>query len=166
MLSAYRSDKAAHSLQHHRLRIAAYPTFVPRRVLGRWKPSRSRREAEFYASVGPRETMDLQVRFREQLIGEGIGEEIFALAAKIYPICRSITGDGVRQTLREIGRHIDLEVHEVPTGIPVLDWTIPREWNIRDAYVKDARGEDRRLCPVKPACDELQRPGAEAGVVG
>ena len=93
------------------------------------------------ASVGPRETMDLQVRFREQLIGEGIGEEIFALAAKIYPICRSITGDGVRQTLREIGRHIDLEVHEVPTGTPVLDWTIPREWNIRDAYVKDARGE-------------------------
>jgi aminopeptidase-like protein len=93
------------------------------------------------ASIGPRETMDLQVRFREQLVGEGIGEEIFALAAKIYPICRSITGDGVRQTLREIGRHIDLEVHEVPTGTPVFDWTIPREWNLRDAYVKDARGE-------------------------
>lgn len=68
------------------------------------------------------------------------GAEIFALAERIYPICRSITGNGVRQTLREIGRHIPLDVHEVPTGTPVLDWTVPREWNIRNAYIKDARG--------------------------
>jgi aminopeptidase-like protein len=71
---------------------------------------------------------------------EGIGEEIFALAAKIFPICRSITGNGVRQTLREIATHIALEMHEVPTGTRVFDWTIPREWNIRDAYIKDSRG--------------------------
>ncbi|MVT63902.1 DUF4910 domain-containing protein [Bradyrhizobium pachyrhizi] len=68
------------------------------------------------------------------------GARMFALAERIYPICRSITGDGVRQTLREIGAHISLDVHEVPTGTPVLDWVVPREWNIRDAYIKDPRG--------------------------
>src|SRR5215475_5114307 len=77
----------------------------------------------------------------ERLLTEEIGEEIFTLAARIFPICRSITGDGVRQTLREIAAHIALEVHEVPTGTEVFDWTIPREWNIRDAYVKNASGE-------------------------
>jgi aminopeptidase-like protein len=76
-----------------------------------------------------------------QLAAEEIGQEIFALAAKIYPICRSITGNGVRDTLRELDAHIALDIHEVPTGTPVFDWTIPREWNIRDAYIKDARGE-------------------------
>jgi aminopeptidase-like protein len=80
-------------------------------------------------------------RFVERLMTKGLGEEIFALAAKIYPICRSITGNGVRDTLRELGAHVDLEVHEVPTGTKVFDWTIPREWNIRDAYIKDARGK-------------------------
>jgi aminopeptidase-like protein len=79
--------------------------------------------------------------FSERLVTKGIGEEIFALAAKIYPICRSITGNGVRSTLRELGAHVGFEVHEVPTGTRVFDWTIPREWNIHDAYIKDARGQ-------------------------
>jgi aminopeptidase-like protein len=69
-----------------------------------------------------------------------IGESIYALAAELYPICRSITGNGVRTTLRKLLRHIDIEVHEVPTGTPAFDWTVPREWNIRDAYVKDGSG--------------------------
>jgi aminopeptidase-like protein len=72
---------------------------------------------------------------------DDVGAEILALAARIFPICRSITGDGVRQTLREVGAHIDLNIHEVATGTPVLDWTIPREWNIRDAWIKNERGE-------------------------
>jgi aminopeptidase-like protein len=72
---------------------------------------------------------------------DDVGTEILALAARIFPICRSITGDGVRQTLREVGAHIDLDIHEVATGTPVLDWTIPREWNIRDAWIKNERGE-------------------------
>lgn len=71
----------------------------------------------------------------------GIGEEIYALAAELYPICRSITGDGVRETLGILGRHIDLAVHEVPSGTPVFDWTVPREWTIRDAYIANAAGE-------------------------
>jgi aminopeptidase-like protein len=69
-----------------------------------------------------------------------VGEELHELVADLYPITRSITGDGVRETLRRIGEIVPLEVHEVPTGTQALDWTVPREWNIRDAYVKDSRG--------------------------
>jgi aminopeptidase-like protein len=70
-----------------------------------------------------------------------VGDAMYALIADLYPICRSITGDGLRQTLRRLQACIPLVVHEVPTGTRVLDWTIPKEWNIRDAYVKNARGE-------------------------
>lgn len=70
-----------------------------------------------------------------------VGEELYKLVAELYPICRSITGDGVRRTLEIVGREIDLEVHEVPTGTEVFDWTVPREWNIRDAWVANAAGE-------------------------
>ncbi|MEV6620141.1 DUF4910 domain-containing protein [Amycolatopsis sp. NPDC051106] len=68
------------------------------------------------------------------------GAELHALVERLYPICRSITGDGVRRTLDIIGEHIALERHEVPTGTQVLDWTIPQEWNIRDAYVASPDG--------------------------
>jgi aminopeptidase-like protein len=63
------------------------------------------------------------------------------LAAELYPICRSITGDGLRQTLAYIGRRIPLQIQEIPTGTPVFDWTIPKEWNIRDAYIADRHGK-------------------------
>ncbi|KAA6211566.1 DUF4910 domain-containing protein [Streptomyces filamentosus] len=63
-----------------------------------------------------------------------------ALVERLYPLRRSITGDGVRATLDIVGEHLPLEVHEVPTGTPVLDWTVPQEWNVRDAYVADASG--------------------------
>ncbi|MFF2775503.1 DUF4910 domain-containing protein [Streptomyces sp. NPDC058052] len=68
------------------------------------------------------------------------GEEMHALVERLYPICRSITGDGVRATLDIVGAYLPLDVHEVPTGTRVLDWTVPQEWNIRDAYVADATG--------------------------
>jgi aminopeptidase-like protein len=68
------------------------------------------------------------------------GGEMHALVERLYPLCRSITGDGVRQTLAIVGEHLDLKVHEVPTGTQVLDWTVPQEWNVRDAYVADASG--------------------------
>ena len=68
------------------------------------------------------------------------GERMVALAETLFPLCRSITGDGVRATLREIGERINLDVHEVPTGTEVLDWVVPDEWNIRDAYIADADG--------------------------
>ena len=69
------------------------------------------------------------------------GREIYALIEELYPICRSITGDGFRTTLQRIRQEIPLAIHEVPTGTQVFDWTVPREWNIRDAWVKNARGE-------------------------
>lgn len=72
---------------------------------------------------------------------DAVGQEMYRLMAELYPICRSITGNGVRETLNIIGRHIPLESHEVPTGTAVFDWTVPKEWNIRDAYVKNSRGE-------------------------
>lgn len=71
----------------------------------------------------------------------GQGQAMYDLMAALYPICRSITGDGVRQSLRLIGQVIPLTRHEVPTGTPVFDWTIPKEWNIRDAYIRNTRGE-------------------------
>ena len=63
-----------------------------------------------------------------------------AFATELFPLCRSITGEGVRETLRAIGRRIPLEIHEVASGTEVLDWTIPDEWNIRDAYVSTGDG--------------------------
>ena len=71
----------------------------------------------------------------------GVGEEMHAFIADLFPICRSITGEGVRETIGSIGRRVPLDVSEVPSGTPVLDWTVPREWNIRDAYVADPSGK-------------------------
>ena len=70
------------------------------------------------------------------------GEDIYDLARRIFPICRSITGNGVRETL-DILRGIlpELKTVEVPTGTRCFDWTIPKEWNIRDAYILNESGE-------------------------
>jgi aminopeptidase-like protein len=73
-------------------------------------------------------------------VERGVGEELHQLVTELYPICRSITGDGVRETLRLLRDVVPLEIHEVPTGTQAFDWTVPREWNIRDAYVKDSQG--------------------------
>jgi aminopeptidase-like protein len=69
------------------------------------------------------------------------GAWMHAWASKVFPICRSITGEGLRATLESIQREIPIEIHHVPSGTPVLDWTIPDEWNIRDAWIKNSRGE-------------------------
>lgn len=69
-----------------------------------------------------------------------IGHELHGFASELYPICRSITGVGIRETLSIIGRRIPLETIDVATGSPVFDWNIPKEWNIRDAYIKNADG--------------------------
>lgn len=70
-----------------------------------------------------------------------VGQGMYQLIERLYPICRSITGNGVRETLSIINEYIPLEVREVPTGTKVFDWTVPKEWNIRDAYIKDLKGE-------------------------
>ena len=70
-----------------------------------------------------------------------IGQDLRRFAAKLYPICRSITGDGIRRTLALIGDRIPLKTVEVPTGTPAFDWTVPKEWNIRDAFIKGPDGK-------------------------
>lgn len=66
---------------------------------------------------------------------------LYRFAEELYPICRSITGEGLRHTLRQIQKRIPLAIQEVPSGTPVFDWTVPKEWNVRDAYVKDRTGK-------------------------
>lgn len=70
-----------------------------------------------------------------------LGGEMHALMGRLYPICRSITGNGFRETLRILQEFIPLCIAEVPTGEQAFDWTIPKEWNISDAYIKNLRGE-------------------------
>jgi len=70
-----------------------------------------------------------------------VGRQMYQLISELYPICRSITGEGFRETLRIIMKHIPLQVHEIPTGTKVFDWSVPKEWNIKDAYVKNSQGE-------------------------
>jgi aminopeptidase-like protein len=76
----------------------------------------------------------------EQIEAAGIGEALHGFAASLFPICRSITGDGIRKTLAMIGERIPLQIREIPSGTAVFDWIVPKEWNIRDAYIKGSDG--------------------------
>jgi aminopeptidase-like protein len=66
---------------------------------------------------------------------------MYALASRLYPICRSITGQGVRETLAILGEHLPLEVRQVPSGTAAYDWEVPLEWNVEDAAVVSPTGE-------------------------
>ncbi len=70
-----------------------------------------------------------------------IGRQICSLAERLYPICRSVTGNGIRDTFRILKEYVPFEIEEVPSGKAVFDWTVPNEWNIEDAWVKNPRGE-------------------------
>ena len=77
-----------------------------------------------------------------------IGKKIYNFAETLWPINRSLTGDGVRETLLEIKKHIpNLKVHEVNTGTKAFDWTVPKEWRINDAWIKTPDG--RMICNFK-----------------
>lgn len=69
-----------------------------------------------------------------------VGKAMHQLVAELFPICRSITGDGVRETLKIMQKHIPLKIYEVPTYTEVFDWVVPKEWNIKDAYIMDEVG--------------------------
>ena len=76
-----------------------------------------------------------------------LGKEMHQLVARLYPIYRSLTGAGVRETLSILGEHLpDLQVHEVPTGTKCFDWEVPREWRVNEAYIVDPAGN--RICDV------------------
>lgn len=72
---------------------------------------------------------------------EDVGTKMYGLIEELYPICRSITGNGVRETLNRISRIVPLDIHEVPTGTQVFDWTVPREWNVDEAFIEDRNGK-------------------------
>ena len=72
---------------------------------------------------------------------DNLGREMYGVIRELYPICRSITGNGLRSSLRILQQFIPLQMHEVPSGTQVFDWTVPKEWNVQDAYVKNAAGE-------------------------
>jgi aminopeptidase-like protein len=78
---------------------------------------------------------------RAELDREAEGRAMHALAAELYPICRSITGAGMRQTLDVLGRQLPLERHRIASGTRVFDWTVPPEWNIREAWIRGPHGE-------------------------
>lgn len=65
---------------------------------------------------------------------------MYEFLVELWPICRSITGNGVRETLRKIQQHIPIEINEVSSGTQVFDWTVPKEWNITEAFVEDESG--------------------------
>jgi aminopeptidase-like protein len=69
------------------------------------------------------------------------GTLMYELVAELYPFCRSITGNGVRQTLNSLQKHIPVRIHEVPSGTKAFDWEVPLEWNIEDAFIKNSKGE-------------------------
>lgn len=71
---------------------------------------------------------------------ERAGREMHAFVADLFPICRSLTGPGVRETLQRIADHIPLELREIPSGTTLLDWTAPPEWTIREAWIKGPDG--------------------------
>src|SRR5580692_855539 len=72
---------------------------------------------------------------------ETLGPALYELVRELFPICRSITGDGVRKTLAILARFAPIEVREIPSGTQVLDWTIPKEWNIKGAFIDGPDGK-------------------------
>jgi aminopeptidase-like protein len=85
--------------------------------------------------------MNVAPCFLDRVLAGGDGDAMFEFARDLYPICRSITGDGLRETLTRIGERLPLTIHEVASGTQVFDWTIPKEWNIRDAWIKGPDGK-------------------------
>src|SRR5678815_3618603 len=71
---------------------------------------------------------------------DSLGKAMHEFVKELFPSCRSITGEGVRETLRQIEKRIPLEMHEVPSGTKVFDWTVPLEWNVTDAYIANEAG--------------------------
>ena len=72
-----------------------------------------------------------------------VKEEMYELCERLFPICRSITGDGVRKTLQMLVEVYgnEINIHKVPTGTKVFDWTVPKEWNIKEAYIENSKGQ-------------------------
>ena len=88
----------------------------------------------------PSATAELRAAL-EAMDTQALGAELHAAVRELYPLCRSITGDGLRASLRILGRKVPLTLHEVPSGTRVFDWVVPREWNLRGARLLGPGGE-------------------------
>lgn len=73
---------------------------------------------------------------------EDSGRRMHELAERLYPLCRSITGDGLRESLRMVSEKIPIEIKAVPSGTKVFDWSVPQEWKVREAWIRDSSGND------------------------
>lgn len=73
---------------------------------------------------------------------EDSGQRMHELAERLYPLCRSITGDGLRESLRMVSEKIPIEIKAVPSGTKVFDWSVPQEWKVREAWIRDSSGND------------------------
>lgn len=106
--------------------------------------------------------------FIETLMSRASGDDMYELARELYPLCRSITGAGVRSTLGRVASILPLEIHEVPSGTAVFDWTVPREWNVREAWIRGPDGSkvvdfaDHNLHLVSYSAPVRQRMNLEA----
>ena len=72
---------------------------------------------------------------------ENAGAEMHALMSELFPICRSLTGPGLRQTLTRLSSEVPFELHEVPSGTKCFDWTVPPEWAVEDAWIENENGQ-------------------------
>ncbi len=70
-----------------------------------------------------------------------MGDRLMELCRELYPLHRSLTGEGVRATLRRLARIAPIEIQSLPSGWPILDWTVPREWHVEEAYIRSPHGE-------------------------
>jgi aminopeptidase-like protein len=86
-----------------------------------------------------KEVIDVEFNIKNKF--DNIGEQIYNVIEELFPICRSITGNGVRESLKIIQKQIPIEIKEIPSGKKAYDWKIPKEWNIEDAYIKNSTGE-------------------------
>src|SRR5678815_5053893 len=109
----------------------------PLGLIGRPRSESSRSETEH---TGILTAMRLLSEIERTNLNE-LGLQLHNLAAVLFPVCRSITGNGVRETLSTLQKRIPLQIEEVPSGTPVFDWTVPKEWNIRDAYIRQPGGQ-------------------------
>ena len=79
---------------------------------------------------------------------KNIGSNIWDFCRELWPLNRSITGEGVDQTLKKIQLHVpNLSIKKVPSGTNVFDWIVPKEWKIRNAWIKLPNGE--KICDFK-----------------
>lgn len=75
------------------------------------------------------------------MIEKSVGVKMYQLAEELFPVCRSITGEGIRYTLNRLKKEVpQIVLHEIPTGTKVFDWVVPKEWEISEAYIEDMKG--------------------------